>query len=337
MPQIKRHIIGSGTASAEDTPITWVGAPINDDAANIPQYIDISISDKAVLSSLQLQRSAISTPAVPAYSFSNTQAGPDVPPHGIGPEARPGIWCVSLDFLNKNLSWISVEAAKAQYGSEQIQTAIGSIPINATHPSKVRHYNFGGDPLWQYPDGSLHYIITILRPVQGLHVPTFLNMTRVWYPYSVTYDVTGYELNQYSGDIPDEQISCEVIDEGSQDLYGIRPGKEEQSDFIETHKQACRVGEQIIWQSNKVVAVNCKVAYNPGIRRGVTIRISNLTKNLDYLATVKDVNHNFSFGGDSGGPLSAVTELTADATEYVFNSPLGIDDSTERLDLRQVV
>ena len=98
MPQIKRHIIGSGTASADDTPITWIGAPINDDAAGIPQYIDIPISDKAVLSSLQLQRSAISTPAASAYNFSNTSAGPEVPPHGIGPDARSGLWCVVLDY-----------------------------------------------------------------------------------------------------------------------------------------------------------------------------------------------------------------------------------------------
>ena len=134
---------------------------------------------------------------------------------------------------------------------------------------------------------------------------------------------------------PEEtQLSVRVTDLISQSLYGILVGSEFESEYIETIRQAIRVGEQIIWQSNQTLIFAFSIPFDPSIRRGDTIGIQSSLYALegfilDSVALVKSVSH--VFDSQSG---AVTTQIIARGTEYIFQSSLVPSDPTENIDQR---
>ncbi len=185
-----------------------------------------------------------------------------------------------------------------------------------------------GNGVFQDPeDGSLALYMAVLRPHLRNVINAFGTANTKWFPFEFTVIVTGFVLSDQaqSSGIDGEQVSCLVIDENSKNLYGSRPSvREEQSDFIETQRQACRVAEAILWNRNMVLEKNLTTLFNPGIKRGQTARVTNIGNDIDFQGIVKSVGHQFNV--DSG---SAITEVLVRCTEYIFQSALGESNSDE--------
>lgn len=134
---------------------------------------------------------------------------------------------------------------------------------------------------------------------------------------------------------PEEtQLSVRVTDATSQALYGALPGPEFESEYIENTRQATRVAEQIIWQSNQTIILTFSIPYNPTIRRGQTIGVQSSLYAADnfiisFTALVKSYSH--VFDANSG---EVTTQIVARGSEYVFVSSLSESDPTETIDLR---
>jgi hypothetical protein len=128
------------------------------------------------------------------------------------------------------------------------------------------------------------------------------------------------------------QVNVVVDGVNSQSLYGIQPGDEFQSNWIETNVQAIRVAESIIWQKNQVLTASFTVPYNPDVRRGMTVSLRLDRINFSMLGLVKTVGHTFS--GSENRPAS--TQVVMRATEYIFESSLA-ELGLERFDERQVI
>jgi len=175
-------------------------------------------------------------------------------------------------------------------------------------------------------------ILIFLRPFRSELINSFGSKIRIWQPYDITVVATGFELSNFAQDQgePEEQIACVVTDTTSEGLYGERPSQsEEQSDFIETQVQACRVGENIIWQQNQVLEINFSIPFRPAIRRGQTIRYIDSTKGIDFLGIVKSFSHGFNFEG-----ATVITQITARAAEYIFKTTTGLANPDDKIDLR---
>ncbi len=206
-------------------------------------------------------------------------------------------------------------------------------PTNAATSLGTQLTDLGGGFFSNPDEEGFSLFITVLRPHDIIIVNQFGVRQWRWLPYTLTITATGYELSDFSqgSGINEEQVSCLVIDENSKNLYGSRPSvREEQSDFIETQRQACRVAEAIIWNRNMVIGKNLVTLFNPSIKRGQTARVTNIGNDIDFQGIVKSVGHQFNI--DNG---SAITEVLIRSTEYVFQSALGENNSEEKLDRRQ--
>src|SRR5215204_2674742 len=127
------------------------------------------------------------------------------------------------------------------------------------------------------------------------------------------------------------QLVVVVNDLTSQGLYGILKGPEYESDYIETVRQATRVGEQIIFQANQVISISFTIPYDPRVKRGKTIRVQTLLSGgFTFHGLVKAVGH--TFDSNSG---QVITQISARCLEYKFASSLTTFDINERLDQRQ--
>lgn len=324
MPLIERQSLGSSEAKADDVPITYFLTLDEMRRANIVQFIDISLPPNTVLSSVQTRQLALEKPAIVPTRFSSIS--PSIPTQAPGPFQLNGIQLpIVLNWFTSSYTFSSVTAAISAYGSATTQDLLGSIPIDA----RRRQGN-----IYQYSDGSLHYIVAYRRPVFTFPFNSLGQMVNVWYPYRIVIEATGYVLGSIPQQPVEEEVACVVIDRVSQSLYGVRVGKEEQSDFIETQRQACRVGEAILHQANLVRSVTFTVPYNPGIKRGQTLKVTNADRGVDVLGLVKNVTHEFNTDA-SGNTLIAVTRVDIRAGEYIFRSGLGEKTPDERTDLRQ--
>lgn len=331
MPQIERKVLGTASVERTDAPITYYldGAELG--RANPIQYVDITISDRAVRSSLQGSVASLTKPPVANVPIGIANSNPGIGTQGDGPTYYPGLQFIHVtNWFTSEFSLIQLPVAIGLLGSAQLQSLLGpNFPIDMRRLT---------NNLYQYPDGSLHFLVTVLRPIRKATLNSLGQQAIIWYPYSLTYQVTGYELNDIAQGQQDEQVSCVVQDSVCRELYGYRPGKEEQSDFIETQKQACRVGEAILWQAQMVISGQFSIPYNPAVRRGHTVRLRQLRSDIDILGIVKDVRHELRVGrdADSRNSLAAITQLSLRSTEYVFRSALGEQDPQELLDMRQV-
>lgn len=191
--------------------------------------------------------------------------------------------------------------------------------------NSTARWNCGGEP-------GFSALFTYVRPYETRIVNQFGASVVDWLPYDITVVATGYELNDYVQDTGEneEVISCLVIDPNSKTLYGERPSQsEEQSDFIETQLQACRVAENMIWQQNKVLEVSFSIPFRPAIRRGQTIRVLQPSKSIDFLGIVKSFSHDFDFES-----ATVTTVIQSTTTEYLFETASGLKNSEDKIDLR---
>jgi hypothetical protein len=334
MPVIERKILGNGQAAQSDAPVTWDGDEVLG-KANALTYIDIALPASTVLASVQRRVLNISTPAIPQYALSNIT--PNLPTTGGPPTIMPGIYFLSITtWITSAWQLIALSSARSKYGDSYVQDRLGGIDINMRVVGASARNGANSTGLVQYSDGSYHIVLTVMRPFFKTRVPTFLNVTTIWYPFSLDVQMTGFALEGISATgIPDEEVSVRVIDENCQTFYGVRPGKEEQSDFIENQTQALRVGEQLLWQSQMVIDASALVTLTPAIRRGSTVRILYPLKNLDILGLVKNVTHRFSIDAQGMGQIIASTQCEIKATEFIFRTAGGEEQDAEKLDKRQ--
>lgn len=337
MALIERTVLGTGEASRPlPAPVTWYldGAELA--RADPIAYIDITLPANTVLGSVQGSIVSVTTPEVPDFTFSSIS--PNVPKTNGRPEIFPGIKFLHVtDWFNQLWTFYGINEAFTFEGPEEVNRKLTAGGIGSTAATIQR---IGKSPyLYRFTtDNSIHFIVTVMRPFFRTIVPTFLNHVVIWYPYTLSYKVTGYVLNDHNQTVPEEQVSVVVQDSICNELYGFRPGKEEQSDFIETQKQALRVGEYMLWQAQMVISTEFSVPFNPAIRRGQTIRVRNTDKNIDILGIVKDVSHGIRTGlNATGNNLAAVTRIQLRSAEYIFRSTLGEADPQEILDQRQSV
>jgi len=351
MPLIERKVLGTGHAEQGlPAPIAWTGGEVLT-SANPITYVDIPLPQTTVLNSVQMAVKNLTTPSIPA-GFNFYSGGPPLPLTVGPPTIMPGVYFLVIDDwlaqkwhligLNEAVERASVgtgfNSAPGVYSVAYVQGLLGSIDINFTPVgNKPSFFSGSSTPLVRYTDGSYHYLLSIFRPFFKGRLSIFINVISVWYPFSLDIQITGYALENISSQgVPDEQISVRVIDETCQELYGVRPGKEEQSDFIETQIQAARVGEQILWQSQMVLDLSAVVPITPAIRRGSTVRIAYPSKNLDVLGLVKNVTH--TFNTEAQGMSSqgiATTQCEVKATEFIFRTAGGESQDAEKLDKRQ--
>lgn len=122
----------------------------------------------------------------------------------------------------------------------------------------------------------------------------------------------------------EKTVTAFLTDTDSIALYGARRGQEYSSDLIETVKQAKRVAEQLIWQSNQDVECQFSVPYNPELERGQTLRLNSEVEGVDITGIIKSTGTQFDV--KSG---QVVTQVVMMAPEFVMNSQIG-----ETLDYR---
>lgn len=320
MPFIQRQVIGTGNGSRTDAPITWVldGAELN--RASPVQWIDIALPANTVLNSI---RQVINTQLTDVGPYTFSSITPSIPVR-MPPTILNGFWVLQVEdwfnqkwfnnLLGGSFTGAGVEVSPADLSGFQHGTKpIGKLPT----------------PLWKFPDGSIHYILTIIRGFFRTIVPTFINHVVVWYPYNTNVQVTGLVTSQFQDQPQVLNPAVCITDLTSQSLYGVRPAQNDvQSDFVETQTQSVRVAENIIWQANMVLKDTFQIVYNPAIKRGQTIRLQHASKNIDHLGIVKNVGH--TFDPQTG---KATTQVELRCTEYIFRSALA--DRTEHVDQRQ--
>lgn len=127
------------------------------------------------------------------------------------------------------------------------------------------------------------------------------------------------------------QIQATFIDLISQALYSKLPGEEYTSEYIETIRQAYRVAERIVWESNKTIYISFSMPYNPDIKRNMTAEVSYSRIGLQIRGLIINYGHTIQNDGICS------TQVTIRATEYVFQSYLGEINLNERLDERQAI
>lgn len=317
MPFIAKKSLGSASASATDAPITYYLDNAEVSRAHPIFGLDISLPSDVQLSTLTYRISAENIPPVVSVI---TQ----MPVVGIGPQLFGGSKVLSVTNLFAS-QWVIISRQQALllYGIQTTATLTG-IPFNA----KIEPTN---NLVYLYPDGSLHLILTVLRPYWKSGPTGLGQIATVWYPFSMTVEAVGYQLSQFSGDTAGLNIAACVEDKTSRDLYNYRPQVNDiQSDFVETQTQAIRVAENILWQSNMVLKDTFQGLYNPAIRRGDTVQLINTQKNINHYGIVKSVGH--TYDPTSG---KATTQVELRCTEYVFSSILGITVPTDKVDQRQ--
>ncbi len=331
MPKIERQVLVSEDIEVAD-PARTVGyldyAGLA--TAQVPKTIDINLSSNVLLSSLQIEISG-SHDAVIIGSGSSSYLRYN--------NGMVRIWkgpFMPFIFDRGNLGWEIISLAQ---GIERLGDA--AFPILG-----VDKDDFPTGFLTPLPDGGSRVFFSIFRPYGFVPTePCFFNtsplcQTRLypvinWAVFNIHVQITGFvttDFPQGTG-INEEQISCFVKDNNSKDLYGQRLSQnEEQSDFIETQRQACRVAESIIRDQNQVIEINFVLPFRPAINRGQTIRVQNLAKGVDLHGIVKSYAH--TFDADSA---TVTTQVTLRTTEYTFRTSLInlTKGSEEIIDLRQ--
>jgi len=338
MAFIQPRQLGSGTAQQLDTVATFFldGPAVAN--AHIITGIDITIPPDTYLPSLRVNKLGVFTPAGDPNVL---RFGPNfTPARGFGPQLffDSIIFRVTDWFTSK---WQLVTRNSAfQYYSDDFIAQITGIPsgLPSIDPltnvvrGGTRVLNGPGFPIYKYPDGTLHIILSVFRPYFNTLSGQFGQQLYMWYPFSLSVEVLGFQLSSFSPNVDFSNVSACVEDTISEGLYKIRPASGDlQSDFVETQRQAIRVAEQIEWQANMVLKDTFEVLYNPMVRRGHTVLVTNTLKNISHLGIVKSVNHTFDV--ESG---KASTQLEVRSTEYIFRSALGTINKDDNVDQRAV-
>lgn len=329
MPKIEREILVSEdldnvAGSFTQGYLDYAGLA----TAQIPKTIDISLSPNVLLSSLQIEVTGSHGVNIVSRTFGFRNIDSNTINVWKGP---------FMPFIRDRtkLDWEIISLAQ---GIERLGDA--AFPILGVDKD---------DPptgfLTPLPDGGSRVFFSIFGPwfFSPIHVcPTVTPLCQTkpyntidWFPYNIHVQITGFvttDFPQGTG-INEEQISCFVKDNNSKALYGQRLSQnEEQSDFVETQRQACRVAEGIIRDQNQVLEINFILPFRPAINRGQTIRVQNLAKGIDLHGIVKSYAHTFDTAS-----ATVTTQVTLRTTEYVFRTSLITltKGSEEIIDLRQ--
>jgi len=332
MPQIERKVLGQINMVDEQSVDIIQYTPTEFTRAKIFNGGIISFGPNVVEESIQITATNnLTGNVVPIQAgfggrLALTQNAPD--PGGIGILYRGNMCAFITDFRSTSGSFYVAdcdELARIAPGVNELALAFLNDCVkinNSTARWKC------GDP----PEPGFSALFTFLRPRTLRNLNQFGAKITNWGTYDITVIATGYELNDYVQDTGENEeiVSCLVIDPNSKTLYGERPSQsEEQSDFIETQLQACRVAENMIWQQNKVIEVNFSIPFRPAIRRGQTIHVLIPAKSIDFLGIVKSFSHDFDFE-----TATVNTVIQSTTTEYLFETASGLKNSEDKIDLR---
>jgi len=332
MPQIARKVLGQINMVDEQSVdiIQYTVAEFN--KARVFNGGIIAFSPNVIEESIQISATDnLTGNVVPIQagfggSLSLTQRPPDE--GGVGTLYRGNMCTYITDFRSTSGSFYVADCDELSRISPGInETALAFLNDCVKINNSTARWKCG-DP----PAPGFSALFTFLRPRTIRPLNQFGAKITNWGVYNITVLATGFELNDYVQDTGENEeiISCLVVDPNSKTLYGERPNQsEEQSDFIETQLQACRVGENIIWQQNKVIEVNFQIPFRPAIRRGQTIRVLNPAKSIEFLGIVKSFSHDFDFGG-----ATVTTSIQATTTEYLFETASGLKNLEDKIDLR---
>jgi len=320
MARIERKILGTGEFKFPDTVVQGVFRESAVNAALQPRFITFDLNKNVDRRSLQLNTVSIQAgpPTTFRLGFATARTGPL--------QVFRGVRFLQTHDGSGGFTHFVIDPFKDLRG--RIQIANPDFQWIAQGLTNL------GQGVFEDPEtGNLKLIATIFRPEGHVFFNSILQVVHVYFPGRVELEVTGYELSDFATDsgVDEEKVSCFVEDLNSQQLYGLRPNRrEEQSDFIETETQACRVAEAIIWNRNQVLETSWATTFNPSVKRGQTHRVTNLSKGIDILGIIKSVGHQFDI--NSG---SVTTEILMRSTEYIFQSALGEINEGEKLDKRQ--
>lgn len=313
MPLIERKVLARGEASVDSTTygVFFDGALVN---ACVPQIIELNLGANVIRESVQITSNVISVGGgiQIGFAFARPTEGPRV--------LRGSLFC-KFSLINHTIVGLNDENVQSKINDPNFKFA-GKGQINL------------GEGFFQDPEtGSISLIISVFRPHTHVLFSSAGQIIHVFFPYRVEVEATGFEATEFSQDsgISEELISACITDKQSIELYGERPSVTEiQSDFIETQNQAIRVGEAFLWNRNQVLGLRLVTLFNPSIKRGVTIQVTNAAGEITFLGIVKSVGHSFSITQGS-----VITEVLARTTEYIFQSFLGETNVDEKLDERQ--
>ncbi len=330
MPKIEREILVDENIEVVDGNNTqgYIDYP-GLATAQVPKTIDISLSPNVLLSSLQVEvTGSHSINMINRRTFGFRSLDNNTVNIWKGPY---------MPFIRDRtkLDWEIISLAQ---GIERLgNAAFPILGVDADDPPT----GF----LTPLPDGGSRIFLTVFRPWSFTPFHTCPTVTQLcqtrlyneidWFPYNIRVLITGFvttDFPQGTG-INEEQISCFVKDDNSKALYGQRLSQnEEQSDFIETQRQACRVAESIIRDQNQVIEINFILPFRPAINRGQTIRVQNLAKGIDLHGIVKSYAHTFDTD-----TATVTTQVTLRTTEYAFRTSLITltNGFEEIIDLRQ--
>jgi len=137
--------------------------------------------------------------------------------------------------------------------------------------------------------------------------------------YAFTFEITvnGYNKNQdsipatYETDTTYEtrydQISASVTDPNSIIKYGEKDGGSIEYPLLETVEQCTAVGKKIIRDSHRLLGqTNFNIPFNPLVKTGQTILITDTKIGINERYYIESVNHNIGFGD---GKVNAETVL----------------------------